>query len=84
MRSFRQWILWTMGIVPRVIQTILLTLFVLPVFCDVKMWRAMIREVWQLPEARAEKPVSSSSNFEVIRGNKQTLKGRPQRTGSSR
>ncbi len=82
MRALRQWILWMLGIVPRAIQTILLTVFVLPVFCDVKMWRAMIREVWELPGSRAEKP--SACKFEVIRGNKPASEPRQKLTGSSR
>ncbi|HEX2329897.1 MAG TPA: hypothetical protein VHN74_14310 [Candidatus Angelobacter sp.] len=68
MHSFWKWMLWTLGIIPRVIQTVLLTAFVLPVFCDVKMWRAMIRDVWRLPGSRASVP-----KFEVIRGKKTSV-----------
>ena len=82
MRSLRQWPFWALGIIPRAIQTILLTVFVLPVFCDVKMWRAMLREVWQLPRSRTEK--LSARKFEVIRGSKPALEPRQKLTGSSR
>lgn len=54
-----------LGLVPRVIQTILLTTFILPIFCDVKMWRAMLHEIWQPPV-----PEKTPKQFEVVKGGK--------------